>query len=336
MSNGKNFFDQEEDFRDVPDEVSGKSAVEILQEQPAAPAPRRAPLKKQAVQEAAPVEEDYDVTEELEDEEDDYSEVLSDAMLRLEQGQLYKMIMNHDLFEGVDSSPAAVKNVQRQIRKFAKEQMEIMLGMRRETAKIERLEIDFPFNQVEVKVLKMVAEKASGGASKESDRFVPEVTKTIEEVPVVGKRQGLNSITLKKAAPVKPKAPAAPQKQAAQAPKALKKSAATPVARAKKSNTPDQVVVNGEVITKAQIDATFEPDYKPLEKQIHEMTSEELLERNKETAKRRHKTVKNPNALPMPTYEQEAMLHQSRILENSQGSNAVALIMNAINNTAKK
>ena len=60
--------------------------------------------------------------------------VLSDARLRLEQGRLYEMVMNSDLFEGSDCDPKAIKNVEKEIRNFAKERMEIMLGMRQETS----------------------------------------------------------------------------------------------------------------------------------------------------------------------------------------------------------
>lgn len=333
-----NFFDQDDEFRDQPEEVSGKTPIEILQQQTPGPTgPRRAPATL-PVQTQAPVqedeyEEDYDVTEEMEEDEDDYSAVLSDARLRLQQGSLYEIIMNHELFQGMDFDPAAVKHVQRQIRKFAKEQMEIMLGMRKETAKVERLEIDFPFNAVEVKVLKMVAEKASGGASKESDRYVPSVTRTTEEIPVVQspKKVGLNPIVGKKTAP----AQTTPTPQPLAKKSSLKQTPAAPIQRKVKSNTPDQVILDGEVITKEMIDTTFEPDYKPLDKPIEKMTTDELLKRNKEASQRRQKQVKNPAALPMPSYEQEAMLHQTRMLETSGNNNAVSLIMAAMNQTKK-
>lgn len=334
-----NFFDNDDEFRDQPEEVSGKTPIEILQQQTPGPTgPRRAPatppVQAQAnVQEEEYEEENYDVTEELEDEEDDYSAVLSDARLRLQQGSLYEIIMNHELFEGMDFDPAAVKHVQRQIRKFAKEQMEIMLGMRKETAKVERLEIDFPFNAVEVRVLKMVADKASGGASKESDKYVPSVTRTTEEVPVIQspKKVGLNPIVGKKPAPKQ----AAPAPQPLAKKSALRQTPAAPIQRKAKSNTPDQIVIDGEVITKEMIDSTFEPEYKPLEKPIEKMSTDELLQRNKEASSRRQKQVKNPASLPMPSYEQEAMLHQTRILETSGGNNAVAVIMAAMNNNKK-
>ena len=70
--------------------------------------------------------------EEIQEEEEDFTAVFNDANLRIEQGRLYQMIMNHDIFEGMDADERAVQNVQKEIRKFARERMEIMLGMRQE------------------------------------------------------------------------------------------------------------------------------------------------------------------------------------------------------------
>lgn len=339
-----NFFDQsdDEEFRDQPEEVSGKTPAELLQQlTPSAPMPRRAPLPPAAQLKQQEEEIQYDEAEFedilVEEDEDDYSAVLSDARLRLEQGRLYEMIMNHDLFEGMDSDPAAVKHVQRQIRKFAKEQMEIMLGMRKETSKVERLEIDFPFNAVEVQVLKMVASKASGGKSENSDRYVPEVTRTTEEVETVQapKKMSLSPIVGKKPLPKQPVQTKAPVKQAAPVQQsALRKQAAKPVTR-KPLSKDEAAILAEEQVSIEELNSTFEPDFKPIAKPLHEMSAEELLKRNQETSQRRHKTVKNPNAMPMPTFEQEQMMHLTRVTETTGKSNAVALIMNAINNQNK-
>ena len=128
--------ESEEEFRDIPDEVGVDANGRQLQSPPASvksTAPARQPAPAPQVP-AAIQGTEYDVTEVLQilDEEEDFSEVLNDANLRIEQGRLYQMIMNHNLFEGMDADERAVQNVQKEIRKFAKERMEIMLGMRQE------------------------------------------------------------------------------------------------------------------------------------------------------------------------------------------------------------
>lgn len=341
MSGG--FFDQQDEegeFRDMPDEVGGGQPPPV-----SAPSPRRTGgvLLPPQPQVYAPVteEDEYeDIDMDIDsNEDDDYSQVLNDAGLRLEQGNLYKLIMNHDIFEGVEADPIAVKAVTRQIRKFAKEQMEIMLGMRKETSKIERLEIDFPFNQVEVETLRKLAHVASKGASSNSDNFVPEIRRTTEEVEHVQtkRREGLNRISaapkavrpmarveapVRRSEPVK-KAPPQPLQQKAQAPVKRK-----PIAREAAD------VLASEGLTMDEIDAQYEPGYKPIQKPLHELTPQELLDRNRETSSRRHKTVKNPSAIPMPSYEMESMLHHQRVME-STGSGAVSTIMAAMNNQKK-
>lgn len=113
-------------------------------------------------------EVDADITNGY-DEEDDYTAILSDARLRLEQGKLYEMIMNHDIFRGVDADPKAVRNVQREIRKFAKERMEIMLGMRQEVTPAVNAPIIFPLNDLEIEILKKLASKATNGLTEAAD-----------------------------------------------------------------------------------------------------------------------------------------------------------------------
>jgi len=105
---------------------------------------------------------------ENDDQEEDFSVILSDANLRIEQGTLYKMIMNHDLFEGMDVDPRAIKNVQREIRQFARERMDVMLGMRQPKS-VESV-VSSPFNELEVTVLKRLASAASKGATESSSQ----------------------------------------------------------------------------------------------------------------------------------------------------------------------
>lgn len=333
MSN--NFWDDQNDndFRDGMDETDS-GYIAPSPQHPARPRPQ------QQVQ--APVQteieeymEDYEIPQ-IESDEDDYSVVLNDARLRLEQGRLYELIMNTDLFAGDDASSVAAKSVQRQIRKFAKEQMEIMLGMRKETSKVESLQIDFPFNQVEVEVLKMIAKTASKGRSENSDNFVPKVTRTTEEVPVVSpKKTGLNPIGLssKKPAPVLEKQavaqaprPAAPQAK-------LPQKAAQPIVRRPPTQVEARILAETGV-TKEELDATM--DGAGLTKDPTQMSADELIAHNSKASQRRQKTVKNPQSIPMPTEAQESMHHQMRVAETSTSMNAVNTILTIMNSQAKK
>lgn len=87
--------------------------------------------------------------------------ILSNARLRLERGRLYELLMINDIFTNMDADPQAVKSVQREVRKFAQERMEIMLGIKQPSQQAGVTSSQF--NNLEVQVLKTLAAKLSGG-----------------------------------------------------------------------------------------------------------------------------------------------------------------------------
>ena len=304
--------DEEEntEFRDIPDETqldeggqmrSAPPAQVQRTVQPQVPAPRQQP---QAPAPAKIDREDEEFLETLlEDQEEDFSEVLNDANLRIEQGRLYQMIMNHDLFEGMDADPRAVQNVQREIRKFARESMEVMLGMRQTTP--VHAQAPSPFNELEVQVLKMVASKASNGATES-----PEANKVAEAIQQVPKKKTFTPISgstgTKRSTPAPQRAPA-PQQAAPKKP--LQTRAQTPVTRTKNDEIIDQILAE-EGVSRADL----ELEYTGIGKKLHELTSEELEQRKKATAARlaSRRSVKSESAIPMATPEQQELLALQR------------------------
>lgn len=304
----ENLWDEEESIVDMPDEAKLDAGGQPMQSPPAQIQRPRTPItQRTAVQvsetEYEEVEEELEEVEESEEVEE-VDETLTDVDLRLEQGKLYRLIINHNLFEGVDADPKAVANVQKQIRTFAKERMEIMLGMRKETATVERLDIDFPFNSLEVEVLKKLAFTATKGASENSDAYVPEVTRTTEEVEVVPKRQSLNPIGYK-ATPKK----AQPQK------KPLQKKASAPIKRSKRDLMIDQIAREEGIPRELLEENVAGLGGKPL----YEMTDQEIVDRNRLVMQRRGKQVPSKEALPMPTIEQQEAMAVQRAAQIAGG-----------------
>lgn len=306
MSN--NFFNQDDDdgseFRDMPDEViEGNQAPvpNVRVNRPAAP--------PQPVQQVQQVQQEPEVEyEEVQDEEEDFSSVLSDARSRMEQGRLYEMLMDHDIFAGADADEKAIKFVTKQIRTFAKEQMEIMLGMRQEPAKAQAMAAsDFPFNDVEVAALKDLAYVATKGASARDDvqTFTPQAA------PVAPRRTGLNPIAVKSQA--KPAAkPAAPAKPAQ---KPLAQKAQAPVKREapRQQNEAEILDLCMELgITREEYDRQFNSFNSAMSKPLAQMSEAEIAERNRQIRERSGARAKSPAAIPMPTAEQEEMLHTQR------------------------
>lgn len=292
-----NFWDDQNDsesFRDVPDEVQGIPAqgAPPIHEPVAKPAPVSTPISEGAIVNVDLVEQ-IEMSEE--DEEIDNQSVLSNARLRLEQGRLYEMVMTSNLFENLDADQQAIKNVQRELKKFAKERMEVMLGMRAEKTP-ESTIVSSPFNDLEVTVLKKLASAATKGLSES-----PEANKIATTT-----------------------APAAPKKQAL-----------TPIgAHAKKpepkplASTPAKPISRRELAKKT----IPQPDFKPLEKDPAEMTPEELAEHNKAVAARQagKKAMRPANAAPMPSPGQEEVLYAQMASENAANSLAKNPAVSAI------
>jgi hypothetical protein len=156
-------------YRDIPDEVYGNDAPPsnvVGAARQSAPQPRQ-----QAPQQQLPVYQEV-IEAPNEDEDDSFESVLADANLRIELASLYKLLMNHDFFDETGVDQRAIDTVHRQVRRFARERMEIMLGMRQEAPK-EAI-VSSPFNDLEVMVLKKMASQMSKGATETAAAQVPQ------------------------------------------------------------------------------------------------------------------------------------------------------------------
>ena len=307
-----NYFDlgsnngeeEEEKFEDKPEEIDGTMVNGQW-------IPKSAPVAEITVvkppkQVAAPIEEDEAEEEvETEPEEEDSSEVLVDARLRLEMGKLYELIMKHDLFAGSDSDPKAVKIVQKEIRKYAQERMEIMLGMRQEQSKeANSFPMDlFPFNSLEVEILKAIAATATKGESRDAEplNLGPQRPAARTTLNPIGASAGRTT-------PVAPK-PVAKKPLAPKAPAPIQRSSA-------KSNAKIQAILEEEGLTMDEINEVFDPNREYLDrKKMAKMTEEEVIARNKQVSLR-NRRAENPTKAPMPTPEQLEQMYTQRASQN--------------------
>jgi len=175
-------------------------------------------------------EEDFlDELDEIEEEES----VLDNARIRLEQGRLYEMLINHNLFDGVDALPEAIDNVQKEIKNYIMERLEILLGMRSEKqTEIQQIIQEPQFNDMEVQALKVVASKLTKGASVSAPSAPRQSTESsgLNTISKPKENRGLNSLNTKREA--------APKVAKKKAPKrvARKTLPPPPVAKAEKDN----------------------------------------------------------------------------------------------------
>jgi hypothetical protein len=205
-----------------------------------------------------------DVLNELMDEDD--VATLETTSLRLEQAHLYQMLAKHNIFEGMDATPAAIRKVQQELKEFVLERLSVLLGMASERQKTPiDVQVKLPFNSLEVEILKDLAFKASKGRTSEfEDEIVEAEVVSKQATPAPVKKQGLKPLALSQ----KPK-PVFNQKR--------------PVSR------PVQKRV-----------ASKQSEPPPLEQAPSEMSKEELKDRVLATEEKyRRKKATNPTAKPI-------------------------------------
>lgn len=137
-----------------------------------------------------------DFIEEYEDEEEDEVNTVNEAHVRLEQGRLYNMLINHNLFEGVDADPVAIANVQKQLKEFILEKLEEMLGMRakKEESQTQQVVVQSDFNELEIQVLKRVASKMSKGMTDNAPAAPVAKPTELNTVKAKPEQKGLNTL----------------------------------------------------------------------------------------------------------------------------------------------
>ncbi len=306
----KNIWEDDEPFRDGQQEFDGGKWKEP---ETYTPVPQNMIAQPRPQQPRSVQQQEFDVEDLIEqvseDDEDDFTEVLSDARLRLEQGKLYEMVMNHDLFSGVDADPRAAKSVQKQIRKFAKEQMEIMLGMRQEVVPANAV-VQSPFSAIETQALKDIAAKLiTANGMKEED--YPE--ETIQAAPVQPpKKKTLNTIGSKSQAKPAPKHQSRPIQKKAE-----------PIQRQPRQQ--------------------LQPEKPPKEltgKMLHEMDEQEKAEYLRGVNERnaaRAQVIPEQRA-PWPSYEQQVAIAESQVsraVGTPSKGNLSSLIMSNLQRAGK-
>jgi hypothetical protein len=184
--------------------------------------------------------------------------------------------------------------------------MEVMLGMRQAVEPVAQNAFPaeaFPFNALEVQVLKSLARTATNGASEEAEPYVPEVVQ--EQAPAP--RKTLKPIT------VAPSRAPAPKSVAKAVKKPLPSKPAAPIKRQPKQvDEVTQRILQEEGVTMEELNAVFPPDYQPLDPNFDHLSDEEKLRRNAEAKKRLQRRVPSPQAAPMPSQDQINAMYTAR------------------------
>lgn len=122
------------------------------------------------------------------------SNVIYNARLRLEQAKLYEMLVNHNLFEGVDADQRAIEIVQNELKHYIVKRLEILMGLRApEPTRIVSNEnsLQNAFNEVEIDFLKQLAYKGTLGRSVNN---APATLNTLASKPSVQQAPKVNTL----------------------------------------------------------------------------------------------------------------------------------------------
>lgn len=139
------------------------------------------------------------------DDDEDSHSLIGEAKTRIEQARLYELLLEHDLFDGVDAIPQVVSTVQKEIKNFIEERYLILSGVKSEReAEVHHVIQEPQFNDLEVKVIKKLALKVSKGMTENAPTSEPEVSE-LNVVKPKAPQKGLNTLGKKKKAKKKSK-----------------------------------------------------------------------------------------------------------------------------------
>lgn len=269
--------------------------------------------------EFAGADTDSDIAYELEEEEQD---VVTEAMVRLEQARLYDMLIKHNMFEGVQANAIALRNVQEELKQYIVERLQVLLGIKPERQQPTSMKVELPFNKLEIQALKDLAFKLTKGDTgkaqeKQFAEATPDEPQEIKPVRSFSKPQGLKTLVSKQ--PPKQEVKKTPQKQVQKQPLQPQRQNVV-VNKTKKAKIPEMkgkrlVTPNGEVLS----DEEMEIARQQLENEVnrgktknpYEMNEDELLELSKKSQSGQKRSTK-VRGLPMPDSNQVAMMYQSK------------------------
>lgn len=300
------FNDQQENFWSESEEIMGEDQAKAVLSGSAIPSFQE-PMVSNVAEEPS-----YSLqTEEDEEDPNTVRQIMSDARLRLEQGRLYEMLLEHSLFGDVQANPQAIKNVEREIRRFIRERLEILLGLKEDPRLAREVQVASQFTPFEVDFLKKLISKTTGGISQQVHAPPPEsaVTGSIRKIS--------NQVA-------QPSPPARKPSPVSARPSSVR------VAPPKKARpqVPAQPAIT--VKTKQGIVEIPEEIEAPLERPVSQMQRSELAERNQRIAERQaNKKAQIPtDRLPTPTPDQaQAMVVASVMgrMQNGKMANGMML-----------
>lgn len=256
------------------------------------------------------------------------TDIMQLAMVQLEQAKLYDMFLKHNLFDGVKANPTALKRVERELKEFILERMQILLGMKedRKTAQApQSFKVELPFNEVEIDFIKALAFKGTKGESANAP------TKSVEAMSSIKSQADGNLSRMKPLSENKMKAMVSREESS------YEEEQEEDVYEEPIRRQPQPVQRQARKVVQSKpttVEELAREDLKKMAKRksAYEMSDTELMEANKKI--KNNKSAKPSGGLPMPG--PDAMMghymgqQAQREAISGGGSNMNALLMSKL------
>lgn len=242
--------------------------------------------------------------------------VVYNARYRLELAKLYEMLINHNLFEGVQADDRAIEQVQSELKQYIIYRLEVLMGIRKQEKKPQLQENSSSLNEVEIDFLKQLAYKGTKGASLTTK--VEQKPEPVKPSPVVNKIKPM----------VMPEAQKAPKKEIPQQP--VVKQEAKPQPKPQESQDVARIAKQLGISQKMAALALKDIQENEGRKDVNEMSEEEMARVVKEQGVSRQKPSRK--SLPMPSIEMAnagAIAFANEVVSKNSG------LQNIIVNTLK-
>ena len=90
---------------------------------------------------------------------DHTADIMNQAMYRIEEANLFKILINHEIFAANSARSEILEAVNRKIKKFALRELNLLLNLQKEEPKIQHVQQPAQFSNEEAAVLKMLIGK---------------------------------------------------------------------------------------------------------------------------------------------------------------------------------
>ncbi len=238
------------------------------------------------------------------------ADLLNQADSRLEKANLYRMLLNHDLFGEVDCSATIINEVQEELKNIILDKLEVLLGIKAEEEKQEtQLAIDLPFNSLQVEALILWADKLTKGKS----AGLAPAAAVVNKGPVIKPMGGV-----KKQPAIKKLSGSTLNKK-----RVISKQSVPAPEKIEREGTPRR-----DVKAEKHREEWIDPK---------NMSEEQRLQHNIKNQDKYKSTKGTSSKLPMPDFEQTQLLYQNEILtRSSQESPLLQNLQRAIQATQKE